>query len=208
MAQVQRNRRTLVPEMVSKKHIPRRNDRMIPTAFSLFALRELPFSRADFPRWQSVLAISLIGVLAGLDPSLRAVVQPLWLAVFVGLALLWGWFLVTVAMLRWWMKRGGRWDGHGNLFNLVAASCMVTDTLGAGLTVLGVPPLLTLPLWLYSMWVAGNALAGAIPKASLGYSIAGIVIGLALAFVASVLVVSVVSVVMAMMGLVPDGAGA
>ncbi|MCW8207352.1 hypothetical protein D8B24_09885 [Verminephrobacter aporrectodeae subsp. tuberculatae] len=181
---------------------------MIPTAFSLFALRELPFSRADFPRWQSVLAISLIGVLAGLDPSLRAVVQPLWLAVFVGLALLWGWFLVTVAMLRWWMKRGGRWDGHGNLFNLVAASCMVTDTLGAGLTVLGVPPLLTLPLWLYSMWVAGNALAGAIPKASLGYSIAGIVIGLALAFVASVLVVSVVSVVMAMMGLVPDGAGA
>ncbi|MCW5222971.1 hypothetical protein D5041_04985 [Verminephrobacter aporrectodeae subsp. tuberculatae] len=180
---------------------------MIPTAFSLFALRELPFTRADFPRWQSVLAISLIGVLAGLDPSLRAVVQPLWLAVFVGQALAWPWFLVIVAMLRWWMKRGGRWDGNGDLFNLVAASWLVADTLSTGLAALGVSPLLILPLWLYSIWVTGNALAGAIPKASLGYSIAGIVIGLALAFVASVLVVSVVSVVMAMMGLVPGEAG-
>jgi hypothetical protein len=32
----------------------------------------------------------------------------------------------------------------------------------------GVPALLTLPLCLYSIWVGGNALSGAIPKASLG----------------------------------------
>ncbi|MCW8165630.1 hypothetical protein D8B23_10515 [Verminephrobacter aporrectodeae subsp. tuberculatae] len=180
---------------------------MILTAFSLFALREIPFSRSDFPRWQSVLAIFLIGVLVGLDPSFRAAPsgapdQPLWLAVFLGRALTWVCFLVSVAVLRWWMKRGGRWDGHGDLFNLMAAAWLVADTLGAGLTALGVPPLLTLPLWLYSMWVAGNALAGAIPKASLGYGIAGIVIGLVPALVAS----GLVGVVMA--SLVPGGAGA
>lgn len=45
---------------------------MFQTAFPLFLLRELPFSRFDFPRWQSLLAISLIGLLIGLDPSLRA----------------------------------------------------------------------------------------------------------------------------------------
>ncbi|MCW5222970.1 hypothetical protein D5041_04975 [Verminephrobacter aporrectodeae subsp. tuberculatae] len=180
---------------------------MIPTAFSLFALRELPFSRSDFPRWQSVLGISFVGVLTGLDPSLRA--QSLWLAVFMGLTILWGWFLITVAMLRWWMKRGGRWDGHGDLFNLVAASWLVVDTLSSSLTALGVSPLLSLPpLCLYSIWVTGNALAGAIPKASLGYSIAGVVIGLVPAFVASGLLVFVAGVVMAVMGLVPGGAGA
>jgi len=32
-------------------------------AISLFILRELPFARFDFQRWQSLLAISLIGVL-------------------------------------------------------------------------------------------------------------------------------------------------
>lgn len=133
-------------------------------AFSLFLLRELPFSRFDFPRWQSVLAISLIGLLVGLDPSLRTVppeapVPPLWLALGLGLATTWAAFLIIVAVLRWWMKRGQRWDGKGNLFNLVAASWLVADVLGAGLTVLGVPGVLTLPLWLYSVWVGVNGLS-------------------------------------------------
>jgi len=53
-------------------------------SLSLFILRELPFSRFDFPRWQSVLAISLIGLLVGLYPSFRAaptdmLAPPLWL---------------------------------------------------------------------------------------------------------------------------------
>ncbi len=42
---------------------------MSSTALSLFLLRELPFDRFTFPRWQSVLAVTLIGMLAGLDPG-------------------------------------------------------------------------------------------------------------------------------------------
>ncbi len=169
---------------------------MIIQSFGIFILREHPFSRFDFPRWQSVLAVTLIGLLVGLDPSLRNVppnmfAPPLWLTVGVGWAATWLGFLVNVGVLRWWMKRGGRWDGKGDLFNLVAAAWLVADILGAGLTAWGVPPLLTLPLWLYSIWVGATALSGAIPKASLGYSIGGIVIGSILAMLAAMVVFAV-----------------
>jgi hypothetical protein len=186
---------------------------ILPPALSLFLLRELPFPRFDFPRWQAVLAVSLIGVLVGLDPSLRAAppdlpAPPLWLPVLMGLLTAWAGFLVILGVLRWWMKRGGRWDGQGNLFNLVAASWLVADVLGAGLVVLGVPPLLTLPLWLYSVWVGANALSGAIPRASLGYSMVGIVIGLIPALLAAGVVFAVLGIVFAMLGGVPPPAGA
>lgn len=176
--------------------------------FSVFIRDELAFSRFDFPRWQSLLSISLIGLLIGLDPSFRAAppdmpVPPLWLAVVMGLLATWAAFLVILGVLHWWMKRGGRWDGQGDLFNLVAASWLVADTLGSGLTALGIPPLFTLPLWLYSVWVGANALSGAIPKASLGYSIAGIVIGLIPAMLATMVVFALLAIVLAMFGFAP-----
>ena len=49
----------------------------------------------------------------------------------------WAAFGVIVGLLRWWLPRGGRWDKRGDLFNLVAASWLVADALGAGLTALG-----------------------------------------------------------------------
>jgi hypothetical protein len=76
---------------------------------------------------------------------------------------------------------------------------------------LGVPPLLTLPLWLYSVWVGANALSGAIPKASLRYSIGGIVISLFPAMLAAMVVFAALGIVLAMLGVVPPhplGAGA
>ena len=181
---------------------------MLQHALSLFLLREPPFSRFDFPRWQAVLAVTLIGVLVALDPALRAGTpempgMPLWLAIPFMVLTTWVGFLVIVAVLRWWLKRGGRWDGQGNLFNLVAASWLVADALGAGLTALGVPGLLTLPLWLYSVWVGANALSGAIPKASLGYAIGGIVFSLIPALLATGVLFAVLGVVLAMLGVVP-----
>jgi len=166
-------------------------------AISLFILRELPFARFDFQRWQSLLAISLIGVLIGLDPSLRAVppdmpdvpVPPLWLAIGVGLVAVWVSFLLILLVLRWWLKRAERWDGQGDLFDLLAASWLVASVLGAVAVAAGVPPLLTLPLYLYAIWVGANALSGAIPKASLGYCIAGILISLIPATLVSGLIV-------------------
>lgn len=98
------------------------------------------------------------------------------------------------------MKRGGRWDGQGDLFNLVAASWLVADLLGIGLTAMGAPQLLTLLLWLYSVWVGANALSSAIPKASLGYSIGGIAIGLIPAMLVTMIVFVALGAVLVMLG--------
>lgn len=153
---------------------------MIEAAFELFTLKKLPFTRFDFPRWQSWLVIIVIGALAGLDPSMRESVpnMPILLAIAFGVLLICFTFPAIVLLLKWWMKRGGRWDGHGDLFNLIVSSWLVADLLGAGLTALGVPGLLTLPILLYSIWVSGNALHGAIPTASMRYSIGGILLSL------------------------------
>lgn len=186
---------------------------LIPPAFSLFFLRELPFSRFDFPRWQSVLAVTLIGVLAGLDPGLRADTPEmpgmlLWVTIPSMVLSVWVAFLIILGVLAGWLKRGQRWDGQGDLFNLVAASWLVADVLGAGLTALGVPGLLTLPLWLYSVWVGGIALSGAIPKASLGYAIGGIVIGIIPAMLFSGALFGALGMALALLGFVPSPGGA
>jgi len=156
---------------------------MIPLALTLFLLRPQPFERFAYPRWQAVLGLTLIGLLVGLDPQFRldtpeVSAMPLWLALSLGVLLIWAVALVTLAVLRWWMQRGQRWDGRGELLRLLVAAWLITSVLGAGLVALGVPHLLVLPLYLYSLWIGGNALSGAIPKASLGYSIVGILIGM------------------------------
>lgn len=180
---------------------------MLNTSFSLFFLRGQPFPRFDFSRWHAVLAVSLIGVLMGLDPSLAATPPgipepPLWLVAVLGFLMTWAAFGVIVGVLRWWLPRGGRWDKRGDLFNLVAASWLVADALGAGLTALGVSPLLTLPLWLYSIFVGAKAMTSAIPKVSMGYAIAGIAIGFVPAVVVSWLVFAVYVPVLGMLGVV------
>ncbi|MCW5231636.1 hypothetical protein [Verminephrobacter eiseniae] len=178
----------------------------------MMLLKRVAFPDLVFPRWQSVLAISFIGVLFGLAPRLHAVPTdaPAWLGVVVGLVTglvtTWAAFLVIVAVLRWWFKRGGRWDGQGDLFNLVAASWLMLDSFCANLMMLNAPPFLVLPFWLYSLWVGTKAMTSAIPQASRGYCIAGIAIGLLPAIAAAGLVFALVRAVMT--GLVPGGAGA
>ncbi len=186
---------------------------MVNSAFQLFLLRGQPFLQFNFPQWQSVLTISLIGALVGLDPSLRAPqpvgpILPLWFVVGTSLVMVWLTFLVITAVLRWWMMRGSRWDGQGDLFNLVAAASLVADVLGASLVAMGVPGLLTFPLWLYSLWVGGNALSGAAPKASRAYCVSGIVIGLIPAMLVSGLVMALGGAVFSLLGGVPVPSGA
>lgn len=163
---------------------------MLNTARKLFLLETVPFEASRFPRWQALAAISLIGVLAGLDPNMRVAEPPapapsFLLTLVIGFVMVWLAFLAIVGFLRWWLKRGQRWDGQGDLFNLIAASWLVADVLGTGLSALGVPGLVVMPLWFYSVWVGGNALNGAIPNASLGYCITGIIVGMIPAMLAS-----------------------
>lgn len=173
----------------------------------LFILRKMPFSHLDFRRWQSALVITIIGFSIGLDPHLwpgsEMPAIPLWLTLSGMVSATWAGFFVILGVLRWWMRRGGRWNGEGSLFNLVAASWLMTNALGVGFAVMGVSPLLTLPLWLYSLWVGANALSGAIPRASISYSIGGIVIGLVPAVLVSAIVFAAVGIALAVFGVAP-----
>src|SRR6218665_3446307 len=197
---------TLINQSLAKK-LP-----VIGAGQRMMLLKRVAFPDLVFPRWQSVLAISFIGVLFGLAPRLHAVPPdaPAWLGVVVGLVTglltTWSAFLVIVAVLRWWFKRGGRWDGQGDLFNLVAASCLLLDSFCPNLMMLNAPPCLVLPFCLSSLWVGTKAMPSAIPQATRGYCIAAIAIGLLPAIAAAGLVFALVRALMT--GLVPGGAGA
>lgn len=73
-------------------------------------------------------------------------------------------------------RRSLGWAGY--FFNLIIASWIVADTIGITLMVLGVPPWLTLPLWLYAVWIGGNAISGAMPTVNMQYILGGILIGM------------------------------
>ena len=188
---------------------------MLSLVFPLFFLQKFPFERYAFPRWQAVLAITFLGLLVGLDSDRvwsdpETLIIPSWLMFGMAMLSIWGAFLVSLGFLRWWLKRGGRWDGRGDLFNLLAASYLVADTLCIGLMLLDTSPLLILPLGLYSIWVTGNALSGAIPKASLGYSIGGFIISQILIALLVVFLFAALGFALALFGYVPPpppGAG-
>jgi len=174
---------------------------VLATAFPLFILKQRTFACFTFPRWQSVLAITFIGVLMGLDPAARAGIPGMSppMAILMAVLTIWVTLPVIVGINKWWLRRGGRWDGQGDLFNLLAASWLVVNMLGAGLVTLGMPPLFTLPLWLYSIWISANTLSGAIPKVSRGYAIQGIVLSILPAYLISFVVMVLTGFAMAVL---------
>ncbi len=181
---------------------------MLRSALNLFFLRELPWSSFSFPRWQTLLALALVGVAMGFAPSMRALLPDIagMPALSLGIAVASSVLLtlictpVIVGFLRWWMQRGGRWDGQGDMFNLLVASELMANILSAGLTLAGMPVLWMLPLLLYFAWVGGNALSGAIPKASLAYSTAGLVVTLIPALIVYTLLLGLISFALGVLG--------
>ena len=164
---------------------------VIRTGISAFLLREQPFERFRFSRWQSYFVVTLLGVLQGLawfmhGHALKAshlALPFLLVKVIFGVLSTWAAFSIIHRACRWWLMRGERWDGKDDLFNLMAASWLLPFALLYGLYALDVPGILLVPIEIYAIWVNANAMSGAVPKATLGYSIAGIVNGLALIYV-------------------------
>ena len=85
------------------------------------------------------------------------------------------------------------------MFNLIAASWLVIDLIVYAASMLGAPGFIVMPLSIYTIWVAGNALSGAIPKASLGYSIVGVI----LAIIPGALIGAAVGIMLVKMGYLP-----
>ncbi len=153
---------------------------MIKAALNLFMLRKHTWAQFEYPAWHSIVAITLIGLLYGFDPAFREVPEvgslPLWASMIIAMTVVWAGFLVSLWFLAFWIKAGNRWDGRGGLLNLITAALLVCSILSGVFAILELPGLLMLILWGYSIWVVGNALAGAVPNVSLKYGIGGVVV--------------------------------
>lgn len=178
---------------------------MLKIILDLVRLNSHPLADFEWPFWQSAVLLLIIAVVTGFDPVTAAMFSsPVW-AIVMSIAMMAISFPVLVAFMRWWLKRDGRWNGQGALFNLVVAASAI-DVLGAGLTALGVPPLFTLPIFLYSIWIGANALAGAC-NVSLRYALGGVVLSL-IPLMLAVMVSSVVMLtVFSAMGVMLPSAG-
>ncbi len=152
---------------------------MIKAALDLFMLRKHAWAQFEYPVWHSIVAITLLGLLFAFDPSFREIPDvgalPLWAAMIIAMATVWAGVLVSLWFLGFWLKIGNRWNGRGRLFNLITAALIVCSILSGVFTILELPALLILVLWGYSIWVCGNALAGAIPDVTLKYGVGGVV---------------------------------
>ena len=70
---------------------------VIQTSIFAFLLHEQPFERFQFARWQSVVAITLLGICSGLDPNMAGtspdaphpVALPLWGRIGIGVVTMW-----------------------------------------------------------------------------------------------------------------------
>jgi len=142
-------------------------------ALDLACLKGHAFSDYRLPFRQAAILLTLLGLSGGLDPALGI---PMPWSFVVGLFLWWLWAAGLFPFMRWWLKRGDRWNGEGPLFTLLVAASGVSMLWGVLAYFLGhihVPSIiLLLSLWPYSLWVMAKALKQAI-GVKMSYTIVG-----------------------------------
>jgi len=157
---------------------------MIKTAIHLFFLRKSDFYTINSKSTISILSIVIIGILTGINPYnpiQKTSGNPLFIAHITntlvhGVIPTLTAFITITTLLGYWLRRGNRWNGEGNLLGLIAASWLIPDSMIAILVALGISQLLIIPLYIYSIIVGVFSLSNAIPKASRAYCLAGIIL--------------------------------
>lgn len=153
---------------------------MIRHSFELALLRRLPIHCFSFPRWKSVLAVTSVGFLTGLSSSWREMVgaenSPLSVTIVAGIVASWSAFIVVYAILNWWVRRGARWDGKGDLFNLLAAATLFSGIVSGVLLLFIESPVVMLMVWLYSILIVVEAASAAMGNVTRIYSLCGVLV--------------------------------
>ena len=149
---------------------------MLKTAFNLILLRKVPAEQFNFPVNYSIILISILGILSGFDPSVAAAIPNPLIRMLISLAFIWVVFYFGVKFITWWLKRKDYLNNQVNLFNLLAASSLI-DIVASILSIidLSFAPILMLPLHIYSLIIAGNAIKG-VANCKIGYAIIGLIL--------------------------------
>ncbi len=167
----------------------------------MFLKENITWDDFSYPPVLAWLLLLALGILVGLDPNLTAGMPlPMWLAVAFGVVLMVVMYPVVALFMRWWMGRKGC-DGQGRMFRLVMAVSAI-GVPASLLVVLGIPALFTLPLWLYSIWVAAHAFEQ-VCKVSIGYAVGGILLSIIPAVVVSMVVGAVFAGAAGVLGFLP-----
>ena len=167
---------------------------MIRHSFGLVLLRKLPIQCFSFPRWKSVLAVTMVGFLTGLSLAENGMVDaehfPLPVTIGAGMAASWAAFILIYAILNWWVRRGARWDGKGDLFNLLAAATLFSGIVSGVLFLFIDSPVVMLVVWLYSILIAVEALSAAMENVTRIYSLCGVLMAQAISILFCALILA------------------
>lgn len=136
------------------------DNQLVADILDLLRLRVQPLAHYRYPGWQPALLITLLGVFAA---SAADVLQaPIAGKIVYFVCLNWLEMALMARFFGWWLQQGGRWNGEGALWQLIAA-CQGVQLLQPLLSWL--PEDLEMPLSLalaaFSLVILINALATA-----------------------------------------------
>lgn len=95
------------------------DNRLVADILDLLRLRVQPLAHYRYPGWQPALLITLLGVFAA---STADVLQaPIAGKILYFVCLNWLELALMARFFGWWLRQGGRWDGEGMLWHLLAA---------------------------------------------------------------------------------------
>lgn len=166
---------------------------MLKAIFDLLLLRGQPIAHYNYPLWQTGLLLTLLGVAQGLDPQMGA--SGRLAGIVAGIVMVWAIYPVVTWFLYWWLERGNRWNGEGNLFALIVLASAI-DLLSPLGRVLGLP-VLSIVLFIASLIVIVIAISRGL-GVSRGYALAGVL----LATVPALAVMLFVGFLLGMVGLI------
>lgn len=169
---------------------------MIPAILKPLLLKnDITWSDFNYPLLYAWLIVIALGILTGLDPQLQQdLPAPLPLLILFGILVMAVAYWMIGLFMNWWAKRKGC-DSQGRMFRLVVAVSAI-GIIGLLLPVLGLPAWASVPIWLYSVWMAIHTLRQ-VCGMSIGYALGGIVLSSLLAMLAVIVVGTVFGVVFA-----------
>ena len=136
---------------------------LLELGYSIFKCKKFNLEEFDFPRWQSLLSILIIGILVGLNFALYGdtillIHMPLPLMLLLGIAVTCFVFLCFLLIIRYWLLSIKFEIADRLLFNWLVATALFGQIFCMGLMGIQSPNWLVILIVFYSLWVYATSL--------------------------------------------------